>query len=359
MKFRTPRLEIFPNRIKENAKSVIQLCRSHGAQIACVTKVASAHLGVTRALYDAGPDMIADSRISNLRYMGELGVSLPRLLLRMPARSEISDVVNDCEVSLNSGISTLTRLSEEALVQGVIHKVIIMIDVGDLREGVWPDHAPALLKEAAVLKGIDIIGLGCNLACYGGVKPSVDNMNLLIEVRDLCRRTTGLELGLLSGGNSANLELLASGNMPEEINHFRIGEAIILGRNTIDRSPWPGTRQDTFRVVAEVIEVERKPSVPIGEICQDAFGQKPVFEDRGVRKRAICVIGRQDVVVDGIVPIDKGIKVLGGSSDHLIIDIEEAAEDIQVGDEVAFTPGYGALLALSTSPYVNKIVIED
>ena len=359
MRFRTPRLEIFPKRIRQNADCVINLCRSHGAGIACVTKVASAHLGVTRALFEAGPDMIADSRISNLRYMGELGVTLPRLLLRLPAVSEVSEVVSDCEISLNSGYPTLKRLSEEALIQGVKHKVVIMVDVGDLREGVWPDNAPALLKQASLLKGIEIIGLGCNLACYGGVKPSIENMRLLVEVRDLCRRVTGLELGLLSGGNSANLELLASGGMPAEINHFRIGEAIILGRNTIDRSPWPGTRQDTFRVVAEVIEVERKPSVPIGEICQDAFGEKPVFEDRGIRKRAICVIGRQDVVVDGIIPIDKGITVLGGSSDHLIIDIEDAAEDIKVGDEVAFTPGYGALLALSTSPYVNKIVIED
>jgi ornithine racemase len=359
MRFRTPRLEIYPNRIKENARSVIALCREHNARIACVTKVASAHLGVTKALFEAGPDMIADSRISNLRYMGELGVTLPRLLLRLPAHSEISDVVNDCEISLNSGISTLRRLSEEALNQGVKHKTIIMVDVGDLREGVWPDNAPGLLKEAALLKGIEILGLGCNLACYGGVRPSVKNMELLVEVRNHCKRVTGLELDLLSGGNSANLQLLASGEMPREINHFRIGEAIILGRNTLDRSPWQGTRQDTFRVVSEVIEVERKPSVPIGEICQDAFGEQPVFEDRGVRKRAICVIGRQDVVVDGIMPEDHGIKVLGGSSDHLILDIEDAAQDIKVGDEVAFIPGYGALLALSTSPYVNKIVIEE
>lgn len=359
MKFRTPRLEIYPARIRANARSIIDLCRSHGAQIACVTKVASAHLGVTRAISEAKPEMIADSRIANLRHIGEMGVTLPRLLLRLPALSEAAEVVHDCEISLNSGLPTLRRLSDEAIGQGIRHQVLIMVDVGDLREGVWPDNAPALLKEAASLKGIEIVGLGCNLACYGGVIPSEGNMRLLVEVRDLCRKMTGLELGLLSGGNSANLPLLLSGKMPREINHFRIGEAIILGRNVIDRSPWPGTRQDTFRVVAEVIEVERKPSVPIGDRGQDAFGESATFVDRGVRKRAICIIGRQDVVVDRIEPEDKGIIVLGGSSDHLILDVEEASRDLRVGDEIAFTPGYGALLALSTSPYVSKVIIEE
>ena len=359
MRFRTPRLEIYPDRIRANARSVIKLCKQHGADIACVTKVAAAHFAVTQALYEADPDMIADSRIVNLRDIGEMGVTAPRLLLRLPALSEAAEVVRDSEISLNSGLATMKKLSEAALAIGVRHKVIVMIDVGDLREGIWPDNAPAVLKEAAALKGIDIIGLGCNLACYGGVIPSVENMRRLIEVRDSCRQASGLELDLLSGGNSSSLPLLASGKMPKEINHFRIGEAIVLGRNVIDRSPWPGTRQDTFRVVAEVIEVERKPSMPIGDRGQDAFGGTPQYVDRGVRKRAICIIGRQDVVVDGIEPIDPGIIVLGGSSDHLILDVEEAATDLKVGDEVAFYPGYGALLALSTSPYVSKIVVEE
>jgi len=359
MRHRTPRLEIYPDRIRANARSVIKLCKAHGADIACVTKVAAAHYAVIQALYEADPDMIADSRIVNLRWVGEMGVTAPRLLLRLPALSEAADVVRDSEISLNSSLDTMRRLSEAALAIGLRHKVIVMVDVGDLREGIWPDNAPAVLKEAAKLRGIDIIGLGCNLACYGGVIPSEENMARLIEVRDRCREASGLDLDLLSGGNSSSLPLLAAGKMPREINHFRIGEAIVLGRNVIDRSPWPGTRQDTFRVVAEVIEIERKPSVPIGNRGQDAFGNTPQYVDRGIRKRAICIIGRQDVAVDGIEPEDKGIIVLGGSSDHLILDIEEAAADLRVGDEVAFCPGYGALLALSTSPYVSKIVVEE
>ena len=112
------------------------------------------------------------------------------------------------------------------------------------------------------------------------------------------------------------------------------------------------------KLVAEVVELETKPSVPIGETGQDAFGGTPTFTDRGMRKRAILNIGRQDVVVDGIEPLDPGIIVLGGSSDHLILDVEDAQEKVKLGDEITFYPGYGALLALSTSPYVQKVVVK-
>jgi predicted amino acid racemase len=358
MFIRTPRLEIYPDRIAQNARAVIALCHEHGAQVAAVTKVVCAHPAVVNALVAGGADMVADSRIRNLQAMADAGIDRPLMLLRIPAPSRAADVVRCANVTLNSNLRTIELLSEAAVLHGVRHQVIVMVDVGDLREGVWPDRAIEIVRGAAKLRNIEVIGLGCNLACYGGVIPTRENMTALVGIRDRCREETGLDLNLLSGGNSANLPLLASGEMPWEINHFRIGEAIVLGRNVIDRSPWPGTRQDTFKMVAEVVEVERKPSMPVGERGQDAFGGTPEFEDRGVRLRAICNLGRQDVVVDGIEPLLPGVTVLGGSSDHLILDVEEAAENVKVGDELEFWPGYGALLALSTSPYVQKVVIR-
>ena len=358
MFIRTPRLEIFPYRIEANARAVINLCHAHGAQVACVTKVMSAHPAIVHALEAGGADSIADSRILNLQSISDIGMSLPLMLLRIPAPSRAADVVRCADVSLNSSVETIELLSEAAQFLNVQHQVIIMIDVGDLREGVWPDRAVEVACGAARLPNIEIIGLGCNLACYGGVIPTTENMQMLVDIRDDCRKASGLDLNVLSGGNSANLTLLASGGMPNEINHFRIGEAITLGRNVLNRSPWPGTRQDTFRIVAEIVEVECKPSVPIGNRGQDAFGGFTHFIDRGMRKRAICNIGRQDVVVDSITPEDPGVIVLGGSSDHLVLDVEEAQTELHLGDEVAFYPGYGALLAATTSPYVQKVVIK-
>jgi ornithine racemase len=358
MFIRTPRLEIYVQRIEANARAVINLCHSYGAKVACVTKGIAAHPALVHALEAGGADMIADSRVLNLQSMANTGLDLPLMLLRLPAPSRAADVVRCADISLNSSLETMRLLSDAAELMEVKHRVIIMVDVGDLREGVWPDRAVEVVRGAARLPHIEVVGMGCNLACYGGVIPTAENMQMLIDIRDNCRKVTGLELPVLSGGNSANLPLLASGMMPKEINQFRIGEAIILGRNVIDRSPWPGTRQDTFRVVAEIVEVERKPSIPIGNRGQDAFGGYSDFVDRGIRKRAICNIGRQDVVVENMKPEDPGVIVLGGSSDHLILDVEEAQTEVKVGDEVVFYPGYGALLAASTSPYIQKLVIK-
>ena len=129
-----------------------------------------------------------------------------------------------------------------------------MVDLGDCGR-VWPDRIVDLVRAAAEMEGPRVVGLGANLACYGGVIPSAKNMELLISVGCL-PKASGLALDLISGSNSSSLPLLASGRMPKEINHFRIGEAIVLGRNVLDRSPWQGTRQDTLRIVAEVIELE-------------------------------------------------------------------------------------------------------
>jgi predicted amino acid racemase len=232
-----------------------------------------------------------------------------------------------------------------------------MVDMGDLREGIWPDHLPQLVIETLKLPNIEFYGLGCNLACYGGVIPTSEKMQTLIDLADDISQKTGVEIKVISGGNSANLPLLASGGMPVGINHLRIGESIQLGRNVLDRSPLDGTRQDTYRIVTQVVELEKKPSVPLGDRGQDAFGGIPEFVDRGWRKRAICNLGRQDVVIGNLEPVNPSIIVLGGSSDHLILDVEDVP-GINLGSEVAFYPGYGALLAAATSPYVAKIVME-
>ena len=359
MVYSTPRLEIYPARIKHNTEAVISQCGEKGVQVACVTKVACAHPAVAKAMVEGGAQLLADSRIENLWNLREAGFSGPFLLLRLPAISKAAEVVKAADYSLNSSLDTMKALGEAAKLQNRKHRAIVMVDLGDLREGVWPDKVINLINEAKKIEGLEIAGLGANLACYGGVIPSEENMALLVNTHKKCKAETGLELPILCGGNSSGLPLLDSGKLPDEVNLYRIGEAIILGRNVIDRSPWKGTRQDTVIAVAEVIEAETKPSMPIGERGQDAFGETQEFIDKGNRKRVICNLGRQDVVVDGIVPLEEGIEVLGGSSDHLLLDVEDAKRAIRVGDEIRFYPGYGALLALSTSPYVQKVVIKE
>lgn len=358
MKSATPRLEIFPDRIAQNAGLVVRLCHDHCIQVAAVTKVVAAHPAVVQVFEQCGVDILADSRLENLAQIKNGGCSLPLMLLRIPAASQAAHVVQIADISLNSSVTTIQKLSQAAVQLNRLHKIILMVDLGDLREGLWPDRVVAVLRQIKGLPSLEVIGLGSNLMCYGGIIPTQEKMQMLVALRDQCRLETGMALDILNGGNSANLPLLASGKMPAEINQLRIGETILLGRSVIDRSPWPDTRQDTFRIVAEIVELERKPSRPIGLQGQDAFGSIPNFIDRGNRLRAICNIGRQDVVIDNLQPEDSGIIILGGSSDHLILDIEESSQQYQIGDEIALLPGYAALLAASTSRYVQKVVVR-
>lgn len=108
-----------------------------------------------------------------------------------------------------------------------------------------------------------------------------------------------------------------------------------------------------------MVEVRTKPSYPIGEVGADAFGQVPVFRDRGVRRRAIAAVGRQDVRPEGLMPFDRGIEILGASSDHLTMDVEDLERELKVGDILRFHVDYGAMLAAVTSPYVKVCLLED
>ncbi len=359
----TPRLELYPQRVKENASYIFDICKKHGVEVTAVSKVVCAHPDMVKVFVDCGAEIIADSRIENLQAIKKMGYDIQLMMLRIPTLSRLDDLVAVADLSLVSSLSTMQGLGKAASKIGKIHKGILMVDLGDLREGVLYDKALAILAEISKnpIDGFELAGLGTNLACFGGVIPSNKNTSKLIELKNECEKKFAMKLDIISGGNSSGLPLLLSGKLPKGINNYRVGEAIVLGRNVIDRSPLAGTRQDTMIAVSEIIELEKKSSKPIGEIGQDAFGNTPSFTDRGDRLRAICNIGRQDVDIEGLTPVDKNIEILGGSSDHLILDLEDCTQDckekLKVGDEIAFYPDYSALLALLTSPYVKKVSI--
>jgi len=350
----TPRVTIDLDKIEQNTRKIVGLCQAHGIEVCGVTKATCGHPEVARAMLRGGVVAIADSRLENIRRMQAAGVATSFMLLRIPALSLVEEVVETVGISLNSEPAVLAALSNAAQRRGRIHEVILMVDLGDLREGVWPDDLAALVRDALEMPGIRIRGLGANLACFSGVVPSEENMQLLVDLAAGIEQDFGLRPELLSAINSSGLELIAEGKMPAVINHARIGEAILLGRETVQRKPWPGTCQDAFTIHAEVLEVNSKPSRPLGKRSEGAFGGMTQFEDRGEELRALLNLGREDVDVGGIVPREPGVVILGASSDYLVADISNAARPISVGDELAFIPNYSALLAAMTSEYVKK-----
>lgn len=362
---RLPALTIDLAKIRDNAELVAETLAKNQVRLTGVTKVLLGSPEVGRAMLEGGAGALADSRIENLAEMREAGLDrhpwtrhpVPLYLLRLPMISQAQMVVEVADGSLNSELETIRALGTAARARGRRHRVILMVDLGDLREGLWPDQAVEAALASAKVPGIELEGLGTNLTCYGGVVPTPENLGRLAELAREVGERLGRPLSVVSGGNSSSLGLVLSGRLPGGINDLRVGEGILLGRETCHRDPLPGTHLDALIISAEIIELKDKPSVPLGQTGQDAFGGRPGFEDRGIRRRAIVALGRQDAVPEGLEPLLPGVEILGASSDHLILDVSDCPETIRVGGAMEFIPRYGCLLAAATSPYVNKVYI--
>lgn len=356
MKREYPCVEVNLGKITHNTREIIKLCSTKGIHVVGVTKVFCARKAIVKAMLKGGLEVVGDSRIENLKRIEEYNCR--KLLLRIPMESHAAEVVKYSDISLNSELETIRSLSEAAKRVSKIHDVILMIDMGDLREGVLEKDIIALAKEVICLENIKLAGIGTNLTCYGGVIPDENNLGKLVEIKNEISKAIGCEIPIVSGGNSSSLYTVMNGTMPTGINQLRIGEAIVLGRETSFGKDVPGCYKDSFILKGEIIEIKEKPSVPIGTIGMDAFGQTPHFEDKGIIKRAIVALGRQDIVSEGLTPLDKDIIILGASSDHLLLDITNSSNLYEIGDVVDFNMDYGCLLRAMTSPYVKKYYVD-
>jgi ornithine racemase len=348
----TPRLEIDLAKIGYNVREMIRLYGAKGLTITGVTKGVCGDPVVADVYLKNGISVLGDSRLANIRKMRDAGIRAPFLLLRLPASGEADAVVRDCSLSLNSELDVIRELSAAALRLGTRHGVILMVEVGDLREGVMPADLKGVAAEVLRLPGVRLAGIAANLACFGGVKPDAKNMGELASLARGLEEEFRIKLEFVSAGCSTVYSWLKSVDRAGGISNVRLGDSLLLGGRDLEEKGIPGLHYDAFTLVAEVIESKIKPSVPWGEIGLDAFGSIPSFEDRGLGRRLILNVGRQDVLYTQLYP-RAGIEILGASSDHLIAVSDKA--ELRVGDEVRFDVDYGAMLAAMTSPYVRKV----
>lgn len=348
-----PKLIIRKQKLLHNMKTLVNAAHAQGVQIALVSKVICAHPAAIDCINQSGADMLADSRVENLN----AAVSdLPKLMLRigMPEAAEV--IVSASDISLESEIDTILALEKAAEKLDRKHRVILMIDLGDLREGVFFRDWDAILSLAETVKrcpDLELYGTGTNLTCYGSVLPDENNLGTLVALTERLRRELDLPIPIISGGNSTSLQLLLEGRLPKGINHLRLGESVMCGVIPGNYTPIDGCFQNAFELQASLVELKYKPSYPIGTLSRNAFGETVAYTDKGIMLRGIAAIGRQDVRTDGLTPLDPNIEVIGASSDHLLLDMTKTT-GYAVGDPVSFGLDYGALLSASTSAYVKK-----
>jgi len=349
-----PRLEININKIKHNAKTLKEEFAKKGISITSVIKGVAGSPEIANAILECGINTIAVSRVQDIKKMKEFGVKAEFLLTRLPMHTEVPDVVKYADISLNSEISTIKLLSEHSLKQGKRHKVVLMLELGDLREGILPEDIDSVVEQTIPLKGIKLYGIGVNLGCFAGIAPSEKNMTELSQIVDRIQEKYHIKIDMVSGGNSSNYEWLSQTENTGNINNLRIGEAILLGKEALHKNRIPHLYINAFTLICEVIESKLKPSLPCGNKGQNAFGYKPEFKNIEAINRIIVGIGEQDVDTKAIKPRIKA-DIIGASSDHLILHIK--SNSIEVGSEIQFDINYSALLRLSTSPYVKKVFI--
>lgn len=345
-----PRIVIDRDKLRNNCTQIVRHCEARGIAVAGVIKGAGGLPEIARLYRSCGAAQLATSRLEQMELWRREGIPGPYMLLRVPGLSELPEVARLADYSLQSDATTLDALNSVCAEQGVTHRVIVMADLGDLREGFW-DKTEMVEVCCHVEQGLDhlhLAGVGVNLGCYGAVKPTPENMEQLVDIARAVEARIGRRLEIVSGGATSSYTLVHWGTMPQGINHLRIGETALLAKDL--QVDWGISDMDyllrgTMRLEAEIIELRKKPTHPVGEMVIDAFGNRPTFVDRGMRLRALAAFGRADVgQVETLLCREPGMTVIGGSSDHCILDVEDCPRALRVGDVVSFDLSYSHML---------------
>jgi predicted amino acid racemase len=357
-----PYLEINLKKIHHNAKALKGALNSKSISIMGITKVILGNPTIAKRIVQAGISYLGDSRIENIIRMREEGVNAHFVLIRNPSLKEIPSVIKDSDISLNTELFIIKKLSEESIRQNKKHGIILMVEMGDLREGIMPKNLENIVDHVLKLKGVELRGIGTNLKCFAGVIPDEKNMKAFSEIAERIQDKKGINFEFVSGGNSANYDWLMSTDNIGLINNLRLGTAILLGVGGIYETPLPELYIDAFTFVAEIVELKRKPLFPKGTITTNAFGEPSIFKSKKIfpdenrlRTQALLNAGRQDILETKLIP-KEDTEIMSATSDYIIVDLKDN-ENYKVGDELRFDINYEALLHAMTSPYISKVFV--
>lgn len=356
-----PEIVVNLDAISFNSSEISRVCAARGVAVDAVLKGVCGDPAIAGAVMDGGISSFMDSRMKNIIRMREAGIKARMGLLRIPMASELDLMLEYCDWALVSMPRIIELIDQKCGESGKTFEVLLMADLGDLREGILAEQIPEAAEVLKKCKYVTCTGLGTNLGCFGGVLPSKDKMEELISLANDLRAYLNAEKWLISAGGSQifhDMTLSGTEVIPEGITHIRPGGVLLRGM--CQQSEVPGLRSDTMHIAAEYIEIIVKPSKPFGNIGVDAFGKIRRFDDRGNRRRAIVALGRQDVVIEDLKPQRQGIEILGASSDHMILDVEMLPEAPRPGEAEKFNfTRYGGMLQAFTSGFAEKRYIRD
>jgi ornithine racemase len=346
-------------KLKANFDYLNSLFKKNDIKWTVVSKLLCGNKKYLNELLNLGINHICDSRVSNLKSIKEMDPDIETVYIKPPAKRFIEDIVKYADISMNTGIETILLLSEEAKRQNKTHQIIIMVELGELREGVMGEDLIEFYSKVFELENIEVVGIGTNLSCLYGVLPNHDKLIQLSLYEQLIEAKFNKQIPYVSGGSSVTIPLIFQNLLPKGINHFRVGETLFLGTDVYNNSTLPKLHYNVFQLYSEIIELIEKPIVPLGEMGTNVEGHEYEFDEKQIGQktyRAIIDLGLLDVDVEHISPVDKDISFVGASSDMLVIDLGVNKSNYKVGDLLQFTMDYMGALRIINSKYIDKKV---
>ncbi len=359
-------LVIQTKRIKDNIKFLSNYFDDRNIQWSLITKVFSGDQQFLKnVLTDdviAKINSVGDSRLTSIKNLKEVNPDMRTIYIKPPAEIYAEQVVAYADISLNSSLSTIKALNAAAKAANKTHQIIIMIELGELREGVKRSDIMEFYEQVFELSNIEVIGIGSNLGCMYGIEPNYDKLLQLSLYKELISAKFDKELPLISGGTSITLPLVEKEIVPKDINHFRVGEAAFFGLSPLDNEQFLELSTDTFEFRANIIELEEKKIVPEGTISDANIGHTAKFDVASANEtsfKAILDFGMLDVDKSDIDAYDKDIQFVGITSDMLVVDIgtnksKNGKKKYKIGDQIVFKPNYMAVARLLNSKFIDK-----
>ena len=345
------------NKLKDNFKYLDNLFSENNIEWSIVTKVLCGNKTYLKETLSLGIKQVCDSRITNLRAIKSINPNIETIYIKPPSKNIILQIIEIADISFNTDYYTLKLLSDEAGRKSKKHKVIIMLELGELREGVLRDKFLEFFDKVYKLPNIEVMGIGANLSCLYGVLPNEDKLIQLVLYKQILEMKFNKTIPIVSGGSSVTIPLILWNQLPTGINHFRVGETLFFGTNVYNGNTIPEMHNDVIKLFAQIIELYEKPSVPSGELCTNVEGKEFSFSEEDLSKtsfRAIIDVGILDTNTEHLFPTNENYSIVGASSDMVVIDLVENNDKLKVGDFIEFRVDYIAALHLLHSKYIDK-----
>lgn len=354
-------VKLYKSELRHNYEFLDNLFKENGIKWGITTKLLCGSRGFLEEVINLGVGEVHDSRISNLRVIKEIDPDTITIYIKPPPKDAIPDVVKYADISLNTELTTMHELSDEAQKQNTVHKVIIMIEMGDLREGVMREDLINFYEKVFKLPGIEVVGLGTNLNCMHGVMPDGDKLIQLALYKQIIELRFKKSIPLVSGGTTVTIPLLLRDQLPTGVNHFRVGEALFFGKDLFTDGVIEGMSDQVMELYTQIIEISEKPLVPTGDFGANPQGKTSEVNEDDYGKtayRAIVDIGVLDIQPDYLIPVNDNITITDASSDMLILDVGTNPKGYKVGDMIRFKLKYMGALGLMSSDYIEKKVAD-